>query len=110
MARATRRGFKDLQKNIGALNGVMEESIGGQRVVRAFRRTEAVSSRFLQENDAVYRAGVTANTWALLLMPLTTVLGNVFVIVLAGVGGWLAVKGLVTVGVIASFISYGQIS
>jgi len=41
-------------------------------------------------------------------MPLTNVLGNFFVIVLAGLGGWLALQGLVTVGVIATFIIYGQ--
>ena len=41
-------------------------------------------------------------------MPLTNVLGNLFVIVLAGVGGWLALKGLVTVGIIATFISYAH--
>jgi ATP-binding cassette subfamily B protein len=51
---------------------------------------------------------VYANTYALLLMPLTNVLGNFFVIVLAGLGGWLALQGLVTVGVIATFINYGQ--
>ncbi len=41
-------------------------------------------------------------------MPLTNVLGNFFVIVLAGLGGWLALRDLVTVGIIATFISYGQ--
>ena len=41
-------------------------------------------------------------------MPLTNVLGNFFVIVLAGLGGWLALQGLVSVGIIATFISYGQ--
>jgi ATP-binding cassette subfamily B protein len=56
----------------------------------------------------VFRAGVFANSYALLLMPLTTVLGNFFVIVLAGLGGWLALQGLVSVGIIATFISYGQ--
>jgi ATP-binding cassette subfamily B protein len=56
----------------------------------------------------VYTAGVFANSYALLLMPLTTVLGNLFVIVLAAVGGWLALSGLVTVGTSASFINYGQ--
>jgi ATP-binding cassette subfamily B protein len=40
--------------------------------------------------------------------PLTTVLGNLFVIVLAGLGGWLALQGLVSVGIIATFINYGQ--
>jgi ATP-binding cassette subfamily B protein len=41
-------------------------------------------------------------------MPLTSVLGNFFIIVLAGLGGWLALRGLVTVGVIATFIIYAQ--
>jgi ATP-binding cassette subfamily B protein len=51
---------------------------------------------------------VYANSYALLLMPITSVLGNLFVIVLAGLGGWLALSGLVSVGIIATFISYGQ--
>jgi ATP-binding cassette subfamily B protein len=104
----TRRGFQDLQRGLGGLNGVMEESIGGLRVVKAFRRTESVRRAFLEKNDEVYRVGVRANTYALLLMPLTAVLGNLFVIVRAGLGGWLALEGLVSVGVIAAFISYGQ--
>jgi ATP-binding cassette subfamily B protein len=63
---------------------------------------------FRKQNEAVFQAGVYANTYALLLMPLTGVLGNFFVIVLAGLGGWLALRGLVSVGTIATFISYGQ--
>jgi len=104
----TRKGFKDLQKDLGRLNGVMEESIGGQKIVNVFRRNESVISAFRAENEKVYRAGIVANTYALLLMPLTTVLGNLFVIVLAGLGGWLALEGLVSVGLIATFINYGQ--
>lgn len=104
----TRKGFKDLQKHLGKLNGVMEESIGGQKTVTIFRRNESVIAAFRAENEGVYRAGVQANTYALLLMPLTSVLGNLFVIVLAGLGGWLALSGLVSVGIIATFINYGQ--
>jgi ATP-binding cassette, subfamily B, multidrug efflux pump len=104
----TRRGFKDLQQSLGALNGVMEEGISAQKVIKVFRRSDAVLGAFRRENEAVYRAGVYANTYALLLMPLTGVLGNLFVIVLAGLGGFLALSGLVTVGVIATFINYGQ--
>ena len=104
----TRRGFRDLQQQLGRLNGVMEESLGAQKVVNAFRRNAAVIDAFRAENARVYSAGVYANSYALLLMPLTTVLGNLFVIVLAAVGGWLALQGLVTVGTIASFINYGQ--
>ncbi len=108
VARYTRRGFRDLQQQLGQLNSVMEESISGQRVVKAFGRNQTVIDTFRQRNQAVFEAGVYANSYALLLMPLTTVLGNFFVIVLAGLGGWLALRGLVSVGTIATFIIYGQ--
>jgi ATP-binding cassette subfamily B protein len=108
VARYTRRGFRELQKDLGDLNAVMEESLSGERVIKAFRREPSVLEAFGQRNEQVYRAGIYANTYALLLMPLTNVLGNFFVIVLAGLGGWLALRGLVTVGVIATFINYAQ--
>jgi ATP-binding cassette subfamily B protein len=108
VARYTRKGFRDLQKSLGQINGVMDESISGQKVVKAFRRNDSVVNTFRKSNAEVFRAGVFANSYALLLMPLTTVLGNFFVIVLAGLGGWLALQGLVSVGIIATFINYGQ--
>ncbi|MFO0603415.1 MAG: ABC transporter ATP-binding protein [Polyangiales bacterium] len=104
----TRRGFQALQARLGELNAVMEEALTGQRVVKAFRRSDAAVASFRARNEAAYRAGVEANTYALLLMPLTGVLGNLFVVVLAGLGGWLALRGLATVGLIATFINYGQ--
>lgn len=108
IARYTRRGFRELQKELGEINGVMEESISGQRVVKAFRRGESFIERFRASNKRVYAAGVYANTYALMLMPLTNVLGNLFVIVLVGLGGYLALQGLATVGMIATFIAYAQ--
>jgi ATP-binding cassette subfamily B protein len=108
VARYTRKGFRDLQKGLGQLNGTMEESISGQKVIKAFRRNDSAIENFRLNNNLVYKAGVYANTYALLLMPITNVLGNFFVIIIAGFGGWLALKGLVTVGIIATFINYGQ--
>jgi len=108
IAKYTRRGFRDLQKQLGQLNGTIEETISGQRVVKAFRRSETAISTFKEHNQAVYETGKTANTYAFLLMPLTGQLGNLFVITLAGLGGWLAIKGLVTVGLIATFITYSR--
>ncbi len=108
VARYTRRGFRELQMHLGELNGVMEEAISGQKVVKLFGRNESALAAFRRSNQEVFRAAVWANSYAFLLMPLTNVLGNFFVIVLAGLGGWLALKGLVTVGIIATFINYGQ--
>jgi ATP-binding cassette subfamily B multidrug efflux pump len=108
VARYTRKGFRELQKSLGNLNGVMEEAISGQRVVKAFRRNEAVIENFRLHNREVFRSAVYANSYALLLMPLTNQLGNLFVIAIAGLGGWLALKNLATVGIIVTFISYGR--
>ena len=108
VARYTRRGYQELQKHLGEMNAIMEESISGEKVIKAFRRNESVIDQFRQRNYQVFKAGVTANSYALLLMPLTNVLGNFFVIVLAGLGGWLALRNLVSVGIIATFINYGQ--
>ena len=108
IARYTRRGFRRLQKDLGILNATMEETLSGQRVVKAFRRNDSAIDVFRENNEAVYKAGLYANTYALLLMPLTNVLGNFFVIVLVGLGSWLALQGLATVGIIATFITYAR--
>jgi ATP-binding cassette subfamily B multidrug efflux pump len=108
VARYTRKGFRDLQKNLGELNSVAEEAISGQKVIKAFRRNASVIAAFREKNQAVFQSGVYANSYALLLMPLTAVLGSFFVIVVASLGGWFALRGLVSVGTIAAFINYGQ--
>ena len=108
VARYTRKGFRELQKRLGQINSVMEETISGQRVVKAFGRSESAIENFRRYNQEVYKAGIYANSYALALMPLTNVLGNLFVIVLAGLGGYLALQGLATVGMIAAFITYGR--
>jgi len=108
VAKYTRKGFRELQKRLGELNSVSEEAISGQKVIKAFRRNESVIAAFRERNQSVYEAGVYANTYAMMLMPLTGVLGNFFVIVLASLGGYLALRNLVSVGMIATFINYGQ--
>ena len=108
IASYTAKGYRELQKNLGALNSVTEETFSGQKVVKAFQRNESVIEQFNEKNEAVYKAGVYANSYALLLLPVTMVLGNFFVAVLAGGGAWLALRGLVSIGTIATFINYGQ--
>lgn len=108
VAKYTRKGFQNLQYQLGGLNAITEEAFSGQKVIKAFRHKDSVTLDFDKQNQAVYKAGVYANSYALLLMPLTFVLGNFFVVVMAGLGGWLALRGLVTVGLIATFINYGQ--
>jgi len=109
IARYSRKGFRDLQKQMGTFNGTIEENVSGQRVVKAFRRNETAIAKFRKENQAVYETSKRAHTIVFLLMPLTNQLGNLFIIVLASLGGWLAIRGLVSVGLIATFISYSRL-
>jgi len=108
VAKYTKMGYQRLQKELGGLNSTIEENISGQKVVKAFRRNEKAVENFRNNNQATYDAGIYANTYAFLLMPLTNQLGNLFIIVLAGLGGYLALRGLVTVGLIAAFIGYSR--
>lgn len=108
IAKYSRRGFRQLQADLGKLNGIIEETVSGQRVIKAFRRNKSAFEKFTGANQDVYQSSKYANTYAFLLMPLTNQIGNLFVIMLAGLGGWLAIEGLVTVGLIATFISYGR--
>lgn len=108
IARFTRKGFRELQKELGKLNSIMEEAISGQRVMKSFRRGDTALETFREQNRQVFRASVYANTYAMSLMPLTNQLGNLFVITIAGLGGWLALQNLATVGVIVTFTGYGR--
>lgn len=108
VAKYTKRGFQRLQKDLGKLNGTIEENISGQKVVKAFQRNSSAIDVFRNDNQATYESGLYANTYAFLLMPLTNQIGNLFIIILAGLGGYLALRGLVTVGLIATFIGYSR--
>jgi ATP-binding cassette subfamily B protein len=102
----TRKSFRVLQKQIGSLNGLMEENISGLREVKIFRRSETAMGAFTRENQQVRSAGILALTYALLMMPLMSILSNLNIALVAGVGGWMVLRNMATIGQIASFISY----
>jgi len=108
VGKKTRSAFRSYQKNLGILNGTLEETYSGQRVVLAYGQEERVLDRFDRENETVRRVGAYAMTYALLVMPMMGVMSNANVAVVAGLGGWLAVKGIVSIGLIATFITYSR--
>jgi ATP-binding cassette subfamily B multidrug efflux pump len=104
----TRNSFRDLQTNLGMLNGAMQETISGERVVIAFEQQESVNRKFAAANDRVKETGIRAMTYAMLIMPLMGILSNANMAIVAGLGGWMALNGLTTVGTIAAFITYSR--
>jgi len=108
IASHTRRGFREQQQTLGALNGIIEETVTGQRVVKAYVRERAVVEEFETANRRLQRAATNAHIYAGLLGPMTNFVNNVSLAIVAGAGGWMAVRGLATVGTIASFVNYAR--
>ncbi len=108
VAKRTRIGFRRQQEQLGALNGMIEETITGQRVIKAYGREEATIEQFDQTNANLRFASTRAQIFAGLLGPLSNFVNNVGFAIVAGTGGWMAVRGLATVGNIATFVSYAR--
>jgi ATP-binding cassette subfamily B protein len=108
VGKRTRSGFRDLMTNMGSLNSVMQETITGQRVVIAFEQQESVNRKFDASNENVKKISVKTNTYAMLMMPLMSILNNANIAIVAGVGGWMTLEGMATVGLIATFITYSR--
>ncbi|WP_441992198.1 ABC transporter ATP-binding protein [Paenibacillus sp. 2RAB27] len=100
--------FKEQQAQLGKLNGHIEETISGLLVVKAFNREQKAIQEFNNVNGRLYEVGLKAQIWSGFLMPILGVINNVGFSSVAIVGGILAVKGHITVGVIASFLSYSR--
>jgi len=108
IGRKTFQGFRDLQAQLGRLNGNMEESISGARVIQAFGQQQAVLDNFDRSNFAVRDASIKAMSYVMLMQPLMNLMSNMSIAAVAGLGGWLAFIGLATVGTIATFINYAR--
>ena len=104
----TRESFKGLQMSLGMLNSTVQETITGQRVVIAFDQQESVNRKFTTMNNSVRDLGIKAMTYAMLVPPLVGILSNANIAIVAGVGSYMALEGMVTVGVISAFITYSR--
>ena len=108
VGKKTRGAFRSYQMNLGILNGTLEETYSGQRVVLAFGQEDRVLDKFDAANATVRNVGIHAMTYALIIMPMMGVLSNANVAIVAGLGGWLAIKGLASIGMIATFVTYSR--
>lgn len=108
IARTTAVLFKEQQARLGALNGHVEETITGIHVVKAFNREEKVIQEFEAINDELHKVGTQALIRSGFLMPIMNVIGNVGFAAIAITGAWLAIESIITVGVIASFLTYSR--
>ncbi len=98
--------FKERQRNMGELNGFIEETLSGQRIIKAFSQEERVINGFRERNTRIMLSGYWAQAISGFIPKLMNGLNNLSFAIVAGVGGLLAIRGLVTVGVIIAFVEY----
>lgn len=108
LSKHTLHGFRQQQADMGFLNGMIEETISGQRAVKAYGREDAAIGSFDKANGQLRRSATRAQIYTGLAGPLMNAANNIGWTVVVASGGWLAVQGLATIGTIAAFISYAE--
>ena len=98
------------QKALGDVNGYIEEMINGQKVIKVFCHEEKAKEIFDQKNEELCKDASAANSFANILMPIMGNLGNLQYVLLATIGGTMALGGVggMTVGTIASFLQLSR--
>lgn len=102
--------FMKQQKDIGTVNGYIEEMMSGQKVVKVFCHEEKSMEEFNTLNDRLFDSAYQANKYANMLGPVNAQLGNMSYVVCTIVGGVLALNGIggLTLGTLASFLSFNK--
>ena len=104
------RFFLAQQKALGQLNGCIEETMTGQKVVKVFCHEEESIAEFNQLNDQLCDSACQANMFANIMGPVNAQLGNLSYVICAVVGGMLALTGIsgLTIGGLASFLTLNK--
>ena len=102
--------FAKQQKDLGTVNGYIEEMMNGQKVVKVFCHEEENMQNFKKLNDELYISADRANTFANFLGPINAQIGNISYVICAIVGGVLALGkvGGFTLGGLASFLTFNK--
>ncbi|WP_018749900.1 ABC transporter ATP-binding protein [Paenibacillus sanguinis] len=102
--------YRQRQQDLGSLNGYIEETLSGQRIIKAFSQEQRVLRSFRERNEAILSSGFWAQTISGFIPKLMNGLNNLSFAMVAGIGAILAIRGqgAVTVGVIIVFVEYAR--
>ncbi len=106
VVKRSQKYFIAQQDTLGEINGLVEETFSGHAIVKAFNREESTVERFNEANARLYGSAWKSQFISGLMMPVMTFVGNLGYVVVAIMGSFLAVQGVITVGNIQAFIQY----
>lgn len=102
----SQKHFKRQQDFLGKVNGHVEEMYSGHDIIKAFNREEISEEIFDEYNDSLCDAAWKSQFLSGLMMPLTMFIGNLAYVLVCFLGGYLALKGRISIGQIQAFIQY----
>ncbi|MGI5817614.1 MAG: ABC transporter ATP-binding protein [Armatimonadota bacterium] len=108
IATSARRHYRDRQRDLGELNGLIEETVSGQRAVKVCRREATAIAQFDRANAALRASGTAAGIFGGMMGPSMGLVRNLTFALIAGVGGWMVLRDWTTIGVVAAFINYAR--
>lgn len=105
----TRRHFREQQQSVGQLNGFIEETISGTKVMKVFDRDKTTLEQFRGINDQVKSTGIRSQIFAGMMGPVMNAINHTNFALMAAIGGWMAYNGWTSIGVIVSFLTYSRL-
>ena len=103
-----RKFSRKRQQLLGRLNGTVEEMIAGYRTVVAYDHQNATTAEFCATSDALTKAGIRTDIFSGVMGPVMNSIGNIGFVIIAAFGGYFALHGYISVGVISAFIVYAK--
>lgn len=108
LSKAMRTFYRKRQALLGELNGTVEEMVAGYRTVVAYEHQGEVIERFDSVSDELTSAGIFAEILGGSMGPVMNVINNVGFVIIAAFGGYFAVNGVISIGIISAFIVYAK--
>lgn len=108
IGKQSRKYFRLQQQNLGAMNGTIEESIEGLKVVKVFNHEEITNEDFGRTNEEFRRTATNASFFSGIMGPCSTGINNASYATIALVGGILALTGKLSIGTFFTFLSYSK--
>ncbi len=106
IVKRSQKYFKSQQEYLGHVNGQVEEVYGGHNIVKVFNKEADVIAEFERDNDILYESAWKSQFLSGMMMPIMQFVGNLGYVAVVLLGGWLAIKNVIEVGDIQSFIQY----
>lgn len=108
ITKRTGRYFREQQKNLGDINGYIEETMTGHHIIKMFSRENYVMEEFRHKNKQLRESGYWAQTYSGFIPKLMNSLNNLAFTIIVGVGAIFALNGMLTIGMIVTFTTYSR--